>query len=248
VFKPHEEGSTSDSSPVGVARGCNDGRVAKRFLQVPELVVGFDTETTGLDATIERAISYGFCAYRYGKPEWSEQFFVVPDRPISAGAKRVHGISLEDIQRKGLNEPIFTVETGLERAMAILRGYQDQNAYFVGSNLLRFDVEMLFHSYTSIFSKTPESDGLNLSKLRIIDVVDHDLLIEPSRAVRPRRGLDNLCGHYGVKSGGHDALSDARAAVEVFFEQVLFNTSGQMALDLTALPTQPSDVHQTHDS
>jgi DNA polymerase-3 subunit epsilon len=222
--------------------------VAKRFIQVPELVVGFDTETTGLDVTVERAISYGFCAYRYGKPEWSEHFFVVPDRPISAGAKRVHGISLEDIQSKGLSEPIYTVETGLERAIDILRRYQDQNAYFVGSNLLKFDIEMLFHTYNSVFSKTPESDGLNLSKLRIIDVVDHDLLIEPSRAVRPRRGLDNLCSHYGVKSGGHDALSDARAAVEVFFEQVLFNTAGQMALDLMALPTLPNDVHQMHDS
>lgn len=231
-----------------VARGCNDGRVAKRFLQVPELVVGFDTETTGLDVTVERAISYGFCAYRYGKPEWSEQFFVLPDRPISPGAKRVHGLSVEDIEGKALTETIYTVEAGLSRAADILRRYQEQSAYFVGSNLLRFDVEMLFHSYQSVFLRTPESDGLNLSKLRIIDVVDHDLLIEPSRAKRPRRGLDNLCAHYGVKSGGHDALNDARAAVEVFFEQVLFNNAGQLALDLMALPATPRDVHQMHDS
>jgi DNA polymerase-3 subunit epsilon len=230
-----------------VARGCKDGPVAKRFLQVPELVVGFDTETTGLDVTVERAISYGFCAYRYGRPEWSDHFFVVPDRPISAGAKRVHGLSLEDIQEKAIHEPVYTVETGLERAVDILRKYQGQDAYFVGSNLLKFDIEMLFHSYVSAFSRTPESDGLNLSKLKIIDVVDHDLLIEPSRAARPRRGLGNLCAHYGVKSGGHDALSDARAAVEVFFEQVLFNNASQMVLDLMALPSLPNDVHQMHD-
>lgn len=236
------------SGPRRVARGCNDGLVVKRFLQIPELVVGFDTETTGLDVTIERAISYGFCAYRYGRPEWSEHFFVVPDRPISAGAKKVHGLSLEDLQEKAVHELVYTVETGLERAVDILRRYQDQNAYFVGSNLLRFDIEMLFHSYRSVFSRTPETDGLNLSKLKIIDVVDHDLSIEPSRAARPRRGLDNLCAHYGVKSGGHDALSDARAAVEVFFEQVLFNNAGQMALDLMAMPSLSADEHQMHDS
>jgi len=55
--------------------------VAKKYLRVPELILGFDTETTGLDVGSERAISYGFCAYRYGQLEWSEQFFVVPDRP-----------------------------------------------------------------------------------------------------------------------------------------------------------------------
>jgi hypothetical protein len=51
-----------------------------------------------------------------------------------------------------------------------------------------------------------------------------------------------------VKSGGHDALSDARAAVEVFFEQVLFNNAGQMALDLMAMPSLSADEHQMHDS
>ena len=73
--------------------------------------------------------------------------------------------------------------------------------------------------------------------MRIIDVVDHDLLIEPSRSDRPRRGLSYLCSHYGVKQGGHDALADARAAVEVFFEQVLVNNAGQMSFGLTAPPT-----------
>jgi DNA polymerase III epsilon subunit-like protein len=70
--------------------------------------------------------------------------------------------------------------------------------------------------------------------LRIIDVVEHDLAIEPSRALRPRRGLTFLSNHYGVVPGGHDALQDARAAVEVFMEQVVVNTAGQGTL---LLPT-----------
>jgi DNA polymerase III epsilon subunit-like protein len=118
-----------------------------------------------------------------------------------------------------------------------LSRYQGLNAYFVGSNLLRFDVEMLRWSYESVFSRSPDDDGLKISRLRIIDVVDHDLLIEPSRADRPRRGLGYLCAHYGVKQGGHDALADARAAVEVFFEQVLVNNAGQMSFGLTAPAT-----------
>jgi DNA polymerase III epsilon subunit-like protein len=204
---------------------------------VPELVVGFDTETTGLDVTLERAISYGFCAYRYGQPEEEEHFFVVPDRPISDGARKVHGLSVEDIERKRSTDSVYSLKEGLTRAVEILSRYQDLNAYFVGSNLLRFDVEMLRWSYESVFSRSPDDDGLKISRLRIIDVVDHDLLIEPSRADRPRRGLGYLCAHYGVKQGGHDALADARAAVEVFFEQVLVNNAGQMSFGLTAPAT-----------
>ncbi len=211
--------------------------MTKRFLQVPELVVGFDTETTGLDVTLERAISYGFCAYRYGQPEEEEHFFVLPDRPISDGARKVHGLSVEDIERKRSTDSVYSLKEGLTRAVEILSRYQDLNAYFVGSNLLRFDVEMLRWSYESVFSRSPDDDGLKISRLRIIDVVDHDLLIEPSRADRPRRGLGYLCAHYGVKQGGHDALADARAAVEVFFEQVLVNNAGQMSFGLTAPAT-----------
>jgi DNA polymerase III epsilon subunit-like protein len=222
---------------MDVARGCQDSAVTKRFLQVPELIVGFDTETTGLDVTVERAISYGFCAYRYGQPEGEEHFFVVPDRPISEGARRVHGLSLDDIEAKRSTESVYSVDEGLTHAVEVLRHYQSLNAYFVGSNLMRFDLEMLRWSYRSVFAKSLDDDGLNTSRMRVIDVVEHDLLIEPSRVDRPRRGLGHLCSHYGVKQGGHDALDDARAAVEVFFEQVLFNSAGQMSFGLTVPPT-----------
>jgi len=41
-----------------------------------------------------------------------------------------------------------------------------------------------------------------------------------------------------VKPGGHDALSDSRAAVEVFLEQVVFNNRGQASFDLISEPTE----------
>ena len=220
-----------------VAGGCKDGPVAKRYLQVPELIVGFDTETTGLDVMVERAISYGFCEYQYGLPVSSEHYFVVPDRPISEGARRVHGISIEDIEAKRLEAQVYSIKKGLLHTMDILRHYQDLDALIVGSNVSRFDIEMFRWSYRSIVGRNPAQDGLNISKLRIIDVVEHDLAIEPSRSNRPRRGLDYLCRHYGVTPGGHDALNDARAAVEVFFEQVLHNNAGQMALGIVAQPS-----------
>jgi DNA polymerase-3 subunit epsilon len=219
--------------------------VAKRYQRVPELILGFDTETTGLSVASERAISYGFCAYRFGVPFRSEQFFVVPDRPISPGARRVHGLSIEDIEAKRGSEQVYNVEAGLTRAVKILREYHTLGAYIVGSNVVRFDLEMLRRSSMSVLGNELNDEYFDISLLRIIDVIDHDLVIEPSRELRPRRGQEFLCRHYGVAQGGHDALSDARAAVEIFLEQVILNNAGQTSL---ALATDPHDFVETLES
>ena len=216
--------------------------MAKKYRRVPELILGFDTETTGLDVASERAISYGFCAYRYGNPEWSEQFYVIPDRPIAPAAQRVHGLTVENIEAMRTTQTVLSVQSGLVRAVEILRRYQQQGAVIVGANVVRFDLEMLRRSYESVLGKSLSDEDFDLSLLGIIDVVEHDLAIDPSREVRPRRGLPYLCKYYGVTSGGHDALGDARATVEVFIEQVIRNNAGQMPLDLGFSPrsTSPS--------
>jgi DNA polymerase III epsilon subunit-like protein len=224
-------------SKLDVTGKCKDGFVAKRYQRVPELILGFDTETTGLSVSSERAISYGFSAYRFGVPVWSEQFFVIPDRPISPGAKRVHGLSIEDIEAKRGTERVYSVEMGLTRTIQILHHFHEQGAYVVGSNVVRFDLEMLRRSCISVLGIELNNAYFDISLLRIIDVVDHDLAIEPSREFRPRRGQQHLCRHYGVKPGGHDALSDSRAAVEVFLEQVVFNNAGQASFDLISDPS-----------
>jgi len=232
-----EDGSLSQVvNDVRVTRKCKDGHVVKKYQRVPELILGFDTETTGLSVSSERAISYGFSAYRFGVPVWSEQFFVIPDRPISPGAKRVHGLSIDDIEAKRGIQPVYSVANGLTRAVQILRDYHELGAYVVGSNVVRFDLEMLRRSCISVLGMELNDDYFDISLLRIIDVVDHDLAIEPSREFRPKRGQTHLCRHYGVKPGGHDALSDARAAVEVFLEQVVHNNAGQPSLLLVSDP------------
>ncbi len=111
--------------------------MVKKYFQVPELILGFDTETTGLSVASERAISYGFCAYRFGVPVWSEQFFVIPDRPISAGAYRVHHLSLEDLEAKRESHAVHDVEgrrgarhvcpSPFPRARGLRRGIERQS-------------------------------------------------------------------------------------------------------------------------
>ena len=225
-----------------VTQKCKDGEVAKKFQRVPELILGFDTETTGLSVASERAISYGFCAYRFGMPVWSKQFFVIPDCPIAPAAQRVHGLSLDDLESKRDTDAVYSVADGLVRAIDILRNYHELGAFIVGSNVARFDLEMLRRSSISVLDQSLDDEYFDLSLLRIIDIVEHDLLIEPSREIRPRRGQDHLCRYYGVASGGHDALGDARAAVEIFLEQVIRNNAGQPSLDLVG---DAPNFHQT---
>jgi DNA polymerase III epsilon subunit-like protein len=139
--------------------------VAKKFLQVPELILGFDTETTGLSVMSERAISYGFCAYRFGVPLWSAHYFVVPDRPISAGAQRVHGLTLEDLEGKRGTGSVYNVEAGLTLAIKILRDFHSRGAYVVGSNVGRFDLEMLRRSSMSVLGTALDDSYFDLSLL-----------------------------------------------------------------------------------
>ena len=206
--------------------------VAKKIHRVPELMVGFDTETTGLDVSSERAISYGFCVYRYGSLVRSEQFFVIPDRSIAPAARRIHGLSIEGIKAKRETDLVLSVEAGLIRALRFIREYHNCGAHFVGANVVRFDFEMLRRSAESVLGKTLDDPDFDISLLRTIDVIEHDLAIEPGRELRPRRGLDFLCQHYGIEPGRHDALGDARATVEVLMEQVIRNNAGQMSLNL----------------
>ncbi len=206
--------------------------MSKKHLRVPELMVGFDTETTGLDVAKERAIAYGFCVYRFGQLTSTEHFFVVPDRPITAGARRVHGLSVEDLEEKAPEFDVLSVEAGLARAIHLLSELHSQGAYVVGANVVHFDLEMLRRSAISVLGRTLQDSEFDISLLRIIDVIEHDLAIEPRNVERPSRRLSQLCRHYGVTPGGHDALGDAVASVEVFLEQVVRNNAGQMPLAL----------------
>jgi DNA polymerase-3 subunit epsilon len=205
---------------------------AKKVLRVPELVVGFDTETTGLDVRMDRAISYGFSVFRFGQRIAEEQFFVVPDRPISPGAQRVHGVSMDDLVGGRVPGDVLTQEAGLARAIERLAQLHRAGAWVVGANVVRFDLEMLRRSAASVLGLSLQGPEFDISLLRVIDVIEHDLVIEPRSAARPSRSMEQLCRHYRVKPGGHDALFDARAAVEVLLEQVVVNNAGQVSLDL----------------
>lgn len=204
----------------------------RKWKAVPDLLIGFDTETTGLSVNSERAISYGFAVYRFGRAAESFHYFVIPDKPITEGARRVHGMSLADLEAMRASHDVLSVPAGVTRAIQILIDYHRAGAYVVGANVANFDLEMLRRSAISAVGTDFSASGFSVADLRIIDVIDHDLAIEARNQLNYNRSLTRLCAYYGIHPGGHDALEDARAAVEVFMEQVVRNNAGQRPLDL----------------
>ena len=250
-------------------------------VEVPPLIVGFDTETTGLDTNEDEIISYGFAVFRDGRyaPEESGQFFAYTDRPIHPRALEVHGLHLEDLrQRTSAWGGPYSPAEGVAKAIRLLHEFRDQGARTVGA-FPKFDFDMLrsmaqrygnlrfdWSSHIRADFKIPvshrdefadvsgsvetgeENSGNetrtyfqrsssaskilammkpNLSQRdffkpviwpEIIDVCAFDRVHWPD--ITRRRGLTALCEHYGVQPGGHDSLGDARAAVEVWLQQI----------------------------
>jgi len=212
----------------------------KLIQEVPELLVGFDTETTGLSTSEDEAISYGFAVYRSGVLEELSQFFAVPSRPMSSGAQRVHGISMAVLQRKLEEGEAFGASSAAELAATRLSQFASDGAVFVGSNPM-FDFNMLESTLRRHGHVGLRPFGIAPPQITIIDVVSHDVLIEPRSASRPRRGLVQLCGHYGIAPGQHDAAEDARAAAEVLLAQIRRNGQSR------SLEQNEIDVELPHD-
>jgi len=189
------------------------------MFDVPEILVGFDIESTGLDTNYDEAISYGFAEFRAGNLIRTEQFFVLPDVQIHPGAERVHGVSFEVLRKLHREGGALSARAGASRATQRLMDYASAGASFVGANPM-FDYSMLNSTLRRQGVGDLETFGLRLDELLIIDVVAHDKAIDDDRVARPRRGLANLCEFYDVTSGAHDAAEDARAAGEVLIAQI----------------------------
>lgn len=247
---------------------------------IPRLIVGFDTETTGLDTNEDEIIAYGFAVFRDGifREEESGQFFASTDRPIHPQAQQVHGLSADDLRtRTSRWGGPYSTSDGLQRAVEILTDFRDQNAVIVGA-FPKFDFDMLgsmmlrhlniefnwsndikasfkFPEYFNLENElianmrraTFHSAGNPASKLiamtrpdiarrravellqstkkewpRIVDVCAFDRVHWPD--LSRRRGLQALCDYYDIEPGNHDALQDARAAVEVWIRQMQIRT------------------------
>lgn len=203
--------------------------------QLPPLMVGYDTETTGLDTSNDEPISYGLVVYRNGVQTGDKEHYLVnASTPSNAGAEEVHGwgggklhasYNGEIVSGKKdgrLYKPAIDPTTGMNYMARRLANLQKQGAVFVTANGPKFDLDMLKNVHRKFnHNILPlQASGFDPSKARVVDVIAHDNLMVP-KALDPRsRSLTNLSLHYGVEPGNHAAYDDARATVDVFMKQI----------------------------
>jgi DNA polymerase III subunit epsilon len=207
--------------------------------EVPALLVGFDVETTGLDPQRDEPIAYGFAEFAFGTLVELSEFYVRPDAPIHPAAERVHGTSAADLEEMFQAGTARTPAAGAARAAQQLLNFVRRDAVFVGANPM-FDFTMLDAVLRRHGLDGLAGVGLELSQVSIEDVIARDWQIDPGRATRPRRGLTNLAEHYEVLPGQHQAVEDARAAVEVFLAQNVCLSRLAMARQSLGAPARQS--------
>ncbi len=174
-----------------------------------------DTETTGTDhAKGDRVIEIGCVELLNHIPTGkSYHVYINPERPVSAGALAVHGLSDEFLSDK----PVFA--TIVDEFVEFIR-----DARLVIHNA-PFDVGFL----NAEFARTGHKP------IALNDVVD---TLSMARRKHPgaANNLDALCSRYGIdnsKRTKHGALLDAEILAEVYIELI---GGRQVGFDLSMQP------------
>jgi len=176
-----------------------------------------DTETTGTEhANGDRVIEIG-CVELFNHIPTGRTYhvYINPQRPVSAGALAVHGLSDEFLADK----PVFA---------AIVDEFVD----FIGDGRLvihnaAFDIGFLNAEFARTGHRT-----INLS-----DVVD-TLIMARRKHPGAANNLDALCSRYGIdnsKRTKHGALLDSEILAEVYIELI---GGRQVGFDLSAQPAK----------
>lgn len=174
-----------------------------------------DTETTGTEhASGDRVIEIGCVELLNHIPTGkSYHVYINPERPVSAGALAVHGLSDEFLADK----PVFSAVV-------------DEFVEFVGDGRLvihnaAFDVGFL----NAEFARTGHP------QIALENVVD-TLIMARRKHPGAANNLDALCSRYGIDNSRrtrHGALLDAEILAEVYIELI---GGRQVGFDLSLQP------------
>lgn len=177
-----------------------------------------DTETTGLEvAQGHRIIEIG-CVELLNRRATGRHFhhYLNPEREVDAGARAVHGLSLQDLAGK----PRFA-EVAAEFTQFI------SGAELIIHNA-SFDIGFLDAELARLEGAAPLRIG---TLCQVLDTLGLARAMHPGQ----RNNLDALCKRYGIDNSHrelHGALLDARILADVY----LAMTGGQSALALDETP------------
>ncbi len=171
-------------------------------------LLGFDTETTGVDPSNDRIVSVAL-VHRDATGTTASTWLVDPGIEIPAAAAAVHGISTEHARAHGRPPAEALEEVGAELAKAFSSG-TPVVAFNASYDLTLIEAELRRHGLATVSERTgrplrPVIDPLVLDR-------EHD------RFRKGKRTLGVLCEVYGVTpdAGGlHSADVDVIATLDV---------------------------------
>lgn len=187
-----------------------------------------DTETTGLSAKEgHRLIEIG-CVEIIDRVPTGKHFhsYINPQRDISEGAQKVHGISREFL----IDKPCFSEVV-------------DEFLAFIGKDVLVIHNAPFDLSFLNAELKLAKKRSIN--NLRVIDT----LLLAKKKFPGSHASLDALCKRFGIdlskrKLQGHGALLDAMLLVDVYRELL---GGSQKTLEFKAIKTDEAPRIAVHN-
>ncbi len=155
-------------------------------------VLGFDLETTGLNARSERIVQYALIGSDEDGSHINLTSFVDPKRPIPADSTRIHGISDDDVKGVG------GFENHAKQICDLISG-----AVIVGHNVSNFDWRFLELECMRAGFESPVPRA-------IIDT----LSLARKLRIPGRHALGTLCARYDISiDRAHTADADAGASL-----------------------------------
>jgi DNA polymerase-3 subunit epsilon len=152
-------------------------------------LLGFDTETTGVDPRTDRVVSAALVHRTPGVETRVRTWLVDPGIEIPAAASAVHGISSEQARvhgaapRQALEEIASTLHAALVDGVPVV-------AFNAGFDLALLDAELARHGLATV----PERLGSRITT--VVDPLVLDRALVPAR--EGRRSLGALSEAYGV--------------------------------------------------
>lgn len=190
--------------------------VAEKWARMP--VLGFDLETTGIDAHADRIVQAAVVSVKHDTAPNLFTWLADPGVEIPAEAAEVHGITTEQARAEG--QDIGQVLFELTGRLALWMGKGFPIAGFnIAYDLTMLEAENRRHGIDTLASRLPKGIGPVIDAMVLDKYADKWRRSECAKNKKPcscgavDRKLTGLCLHYGVKlDGAHDAGVDALAA------------------------------------
>lgn len=198
-------------------------------------LVGFDTETTGVDVAADRIVTAAVVR-RDAAGTAARTWLLDPGVPIPPAATAVHGITTEQARAQGrparaaLDEVAATLVAAWQAGLPVV-------VFNACYDLSLLDAELHRHGLPTVPQRLGRPAG------PVIDPLVLDRALDPYR--RGKRRLGDLCALYGVATPDalHAAHVDVVATLDLL-ARMLDRFPGLAGLDLAALQAYQARSHQ----